>query len=373
MESDWCYLFYDKISYDNDDGFYNHLYSNELTSPISVDDLLNDDYECYVSHIAFKKYHEVGISERYRLDESLCTSPLYQLEYYTKNVDGGKLIFMVVGVNGKILEDYITSDKEIPNVNFLARLCKFHSGYTEMKKTNCKIMFGNVQYNPIQPKFTLNHKDNIQSTSQCEELSQKISELENQLDFKDKLHEKNEKQLQKLHLIEVRRLQNDLSDTQNETKMLYTKNSELVENARQNEKQKDLQIHMIKRYVHDISLLKEKIANLEFEQTGMFEKITDLESKQTNLFDDEFDDKTNMKLNILVKLNKSNDLMELLASIIDEEYNLAILDTKEITTRMEIARNNLLALQPKFKCDDELTNTINLLENHINTYKQLMS
>ncbi|QKF94044.1 SNF2 helicase with zinc finger RING-type domain [Fadolivirus algeromassiliense] len=130
----WCNLFYDKYAGDIS-GHGDHHFNNQITSKVSINDLEDGSYEYYSGKQAVElynnKFKNIG---HFSLEDCVYKSDLYKLMIYTKNVNGMETIYVVVGVNTKLLEDYVVSKTEIPSIDFLKNLCTFHSAYTETTK-----------------------------------------------------------------------------------------------------------------------------------------------------------------------------------------------------------------------------------------------
>ena len=67
----WCNLFYDKFAGD-------HHYNNELTKLITIQELNDGSYNCYVGEVALQKYN-AKFSEYFKLEECVSKSDLFKL------------------------------------------------------------------------------------------------------------------------------------------------------------------------------------------------------------------------------------------------------------------------------------------------------
>lgn len=130
----WCNLFYDKYAGDVS-GHGDHHYNNSITSKVGIADLEDGSYEYYSGKSAVDLYNKKFKNNGYfTLPECVYQSPLYKLLIYIKNVNSMETIYVVIGVNTKLLDDYIMTGKEIPNIDFLKTLCRYHLAYTETNK-----------------------------------------------------------------------------------------------------------------------------------------------------------------------------------------------------------------------------------------------
>jgi len=97
-------------SYEKDVG-----YDNEFTIKYNIDNIFDYKFECDTEINA----SDLGIEE---LDKNLYSIILFRHE---------KIKIIIIGVDNKILTDYVMSENidKIPNLSFLFELCKFHINY----------------------------------------------------------------------------------------------------------------------------------------------------------------------------------------------------------------------------------------------------
>src|SRR6267378_3350374 len=128
----WCNLFYDKYIGDvNGNG--DHHYNNPIKSKISINDLEDGSYNYYVEKEAREIYNNI-FKGYFALPECVYTSPLFKLKIYMKNENSMETIYVVIGVNTTMLEEFLTINKDIQHVDFLKKLCQYHIMYTETIK-----------------------------------------------------------------------------------------------------------------------------------------------------------------------------------------------------------------------------------------------
>lgn len=125
----WCNLFYDKYAGDIQ-GYGDHHYNNEITKLISINDLNDGSYNYYIGKEALEKYN-TKFKGYFALEECVYASKLFKLILYQKNVESIETIYVVIGVNVTILEKIIITNQQIPHVDFLKKLCRYHLAYTE--------------------------------------------------------------------------------------------------------------------------------------------------------------------------------------------------------------------------------------------------
>ena len=128
----WCNLFYDKYAGDIN-GHGDHHYNNEVTKLISINDLVDGSYNYYVGKDALEKYN-MKFKGYFALEECVYTSELFKLMLYQKNIDCIETIYVVIGVNVTHLENLLLKNQQIPNIDFLKKLCRYHMAYTETAK-----------------------------------------------------------------------------------------------------------------------------------------------------------------------------------------------------------------------------------------------
>lgn len=128
-----CDLFYDKYSGDAN-GNGNHHYENPSTSRITIEDLNDGSYLYYFGEQALKLYNTTFESKaNFTIPECSYTSDMFKLKLYVKT-DKITTIFVVVEVNILILEDYVFKKIQIPHLEFLKTLCRFHTAYCDTSK-----------------------------------------------------------------------------------------------------------------------------------------------------------------------------------------------------------------------------------------------
>jgi len=125
----WHNLFYDKYAGDIN-GHGDHHYNNEITKLISINDLEDGSYNYYVGKTALEIYNK-KFTGYFALPECIYMSDLFKLMLYQKNANSVETIFVVVGVNITKLEKIIIDKEEIPHIDFLKQLCRYHTAYTE--------------------------------------------------------------------------------------------------------------------------------------------------------------------------------------------------------------------------------------------------
>ena len=128
----WCNLFYDKYAGDSH-GNGDHHYNNPITNKICINDLEDGSYTLHLGESALELYNK-KFTGHFVLPSFLHLSDLFKLKLYCKNIDGIETMFMVVGINLVILEKLVSSKSEIPHIEFLKMLCRYHLAYTETNK-----------------------------------------------------------------------------------------------------------------------------------------------------------------------------------------------------------------------------------------------
>lgn len=120
MSGKLTYLLYDK---------YNkyHSYDNPATLHISLDDILNCGFHKLSGNDAITEFNKFGGIYCIPVD---LHPELYNVEFYT---DGNNK-YTAVGVNHVLLAQYMSSNKNIPNYDFLIKLCKYHDLYARVAK-----------------------------------------------------------------------------------------------------------------------------------------------------------------------------------------------------------------------------------------------
>ena len=147
MNSKWIPLFYDKCVGQNDRSF-----TNEITRSIVMDDLYDKtEYECISGSSAVKIFNEKVKSSDYGQNyESTCIPELdvnlYNTKIYLKVHDNLPVCIVTVCVNIDILQD-IVNNKNIPNGDFLVKLCRYHALYDKQTKQAELLMGTNISFN----------------------------------------------------------------------------------------------------------------------------------------------------------------------------------------------------------------------------------
>ena len=128
----WVNLFYDKYAGD-EKGNGDHHYNNQLTSKVTIDELEDGSFNYYNDKAALELYNKM-FKGQFALPDCAYKIDLYRLKIYTKKVQNMETIYVVIGVNVKLLEEIITAKLQIPNVEFLKLTCRYHLAYTETSK-----------------------------------------------------------------------------------------------------------------------------------------------------------------------------------------------------------------------------------------------
>jgi SNF2 family DNA or RNA helicase len=119
------YLVFDK--YAKNSGF-----DNKFTKNVNVETLFSGDYEYYEGDNAIKEYNKFfeKTREDLKIPETLTNyNGLYNLYYFVYSVNGLEHRFLVVGVNTEKLEQNFKNNNEIPESNFLIKLCDYDKKY----------------------------------------------------------------------------------------------------------------------------------------------------------------------------------------------------------------------------------------------------
>lgn len=128
----WYNLFYDKYAGDIN-GCGDHHYNNEITKLISITDLEDGSYNYYVGKAALDVCNK-KFTGGFALPESIHGSNLFKLMLYQKNTNSIETIYVVVGININKLEKIVAGKQEIPYIDFIKQLCRYHTAYTETAK-----------------------------------------------------------------------------------------------------------------------------------------------------------------------------------------------------------------------------------------------
>ena len=116
-------LFYDKFAGD-------HHFKNEITSIVGINDLEDGSYHVYSNDDALNFYNQ-KFPSTYSIPEYLFDCNLYKLKIYTKQIEGFEVMYTVIGVNIELLEYYVRNKANIPHIDFLKNLCRFHLAYSD--------------------------------------------------------------------------------------------------------------------------------------------------------------------------------------------------------------------------------------------------
>lgn len=129
----WSKLFYDKYGGD-------HHFNNVITREVTVNDLEDGSFTFYQGEDALKIYNS-KFTGYFAIPEFLLTSDLYQLNVYTKVINGIETVYTIVNVNTHILEFLVENKLEIPEVDFLKNLCRYHLAYMNSNKLVANVEF----------------------------------------------------------------------------------------------------------------------------------------------------------------------------------------------------------------------------------------
>lgn len=142
----WCELFCDKYAGD-------HHYSNPITKNITINDLKDGSYYLLRDNDALEFFNNNFYLENFKIPSDLFSSGFYKLFIYKKNIDSNNSkikqeVYTTISINTKKIESYLKKKREIPNLDFLKRLCMFHLHYTnfcrqEMSRYSNKISDAN--------------------------------------------------------------------------------------------------------------------------------------------------------------------------------------------------------------------------------------
>lgn len=125
MESDGItYLVYDKYAGD-------HNYNNKITLNIGIKELFEGDYEEISDNKAINEFNKFnGVT---KIPEDI-NKNLYKIYLFKKDSQ----VYTIIGVCNKTLENILKSNKttEIPNKDFLSKVCRFHTMYTKASQNN---------------------------------------------------------------------------------------------------------------------------------------------------------------------------------------------------------------------------------------------
>jgi SNF2 family DNA or RNA helicase len=119
----WQDLFYDKYAGD-------HHFNNKITREVDIGDLDDGSYDIHIYEDALKFYNK-KFKGHFALPDCCVHSNMFKLKVYYKKIDGIDVIYTIVSVNCEVLEKFVSAnDGEIPNLQFMRILCRFHLSYT---------------------------------------------------------------------------------------------------------------------------------------------------------------------------------------------------------------------------------------------------
>jgi len=144
---EYTYLIFDK-AVEND-----HSYTNKITSSITIGELFSSNHNYVEGQNAINEFNKFNNVEKIteKLDENLYKPYLFN---YTLN--GVRIKIIIVGINNNVLENYVISKTQIPNINFLITLCNSHILYEKVSSginlylSRSEIEISNVVQNIIK-------------------------------------------------------------------------------------------------------------------------------------------------------------------------------------------------------------------------------
>ena len=145
--TDWISLFYDKCVGKNDRSF-----TNEITRNIVMDDLCEENgYECIsgpsASDIFNKKVKDSDYGQSHESTHVPELDPqLYNTKIYLKICENLPVCIVTILINTKILQKLVDTKQNIPNEDFLTKLCKYHSLYDKQTKQAELLMGTNMAF-----------------------------------------------------------------------------------------------------------------------------------------------------------------------------------------------------------------------------------
>jgi SNF2 family DNA or RNA helicase len=127
----YTYLIYDK--------FYNdHNFNNLETMNIKIDDIFtgNDFYE-YSDEKAIEEFNKFG--SIYKMPTNL-DKLIYKVYMFIKKQEKSKpeMKFTIISVSNEKIKSYVDF-KDIPNLDFLTSVCRYHAMYEKSRKLNGKL------------------------------------------------------------------------------------------------------------------------------------------------------------------------------------------------------------------------------------------
>ena len=138
MESDGItYLIYDKYAGD-------HNYNNKITLSIGIKELFEGDYEEINDKKAMQEFNKFsGVT---KIPEDI-NKDLYKVYLFKKEIQA----YTIIGVCNKTLENILknSNNNEIPNKDFLSKVCRYHTMYTKASQNNGTINYWNNDHNTI--------------------------------------------------------------------------------------------------------------------------------------------------------------------------------------------------------------------------------
>lgn len=134
-------LFFDKYAGD-------HSFNNEITRLIEIKDLGDGSYNLYKNSRG-ANFINKEFYDQTDINEEIFSHDLYNLYVYFKTVNDLLHVYTVVGINISLLEELINDKKEIPYMNFLTSLCKYHLTYTKYSSEKYKLFFSSRESQDI--------------------------------------------------------------------------------------------------------------------------------------------------------------------------------------------------------------------------------
>lgn len=142
MEIDgWFMLFYDKFA-------GSHTFTNKITMGKTINELFASNSVQLYNEEAIKEFNKFG--EPHIMPLNL-DKELYQVIMFLNSYGESQSLiakYTVIGINGQILKKYLSDKKEIPNMEFLISVCRFHILYS--KAINGGIIDQNNETNLIK-------------------------------------------------------------------------------------------------------------------------------------------------------------------------------------------------------------------------------
>ena len=124
-DNKFTYLMYDK-SVGN-----NRCISNSLTKKITVEMVLESDYDYLTGVDAVNTFNTVFHDSGQQIENNLDSS-LYKLFLFSYDANGATVRITILEINNDNIYKLVTSNKSIPNKDFLISTCNYHSIYSKM-------------------------------------------------------------------------------------------------------------------------------------------------------------------------------------------------------------------------------------------------